>query len=250
MPVTLITGGSRGLGRNMAEHLAGKGHDVIITYHSRKDEAEKVTAAVAAQGRKAVALQLDVGQSKTFPAFAETVKKELKAAFGRDDFDALVNNAGSGVHAAFMDTTEEQFDQMVNIHFKSTFFLSQKLVPLMKDGGRIINISSGLARFSNPGYSAYGSMKGGVDTLTRYMAKELAPRRIAVNVVAPGAIETDFGGGRVRDDKEINKMIASSTALGRVGQPDDIGGLVAALLTEDCRWVNGQRIEASGGIFL
>lgn len=250
MPVTLITGGSRGLGRNMAEHLAGKGHDVIITYHSRKDEAEKVTAAVAAQGRKAVALQLDVGQSKTFPAFAETVKKELKAAFGRDDFDALVNNAGSGVHAAFMDTTEEQFDQMVNIHFKSTFFLSQKLVPLMKDGGRIINISSGLARFSNPGYSAYGSMKGGVDTLTRYMAKELATRRIAVNVVAPGAIETDFGGGRVRDDKEINKMIASSTALGRVGQPDDIGGLVAALLTEDCRWVNGQRIEASGGIFL
>lgn len=250
MPVTLITGGSRGLGRNMAEHLADKGHDVIITYHSRKDEAEKVVAAVAAKGRKAVALQLDVGQSKTFPAFAETVKKELKATFGRDDFDALVNNAGSGVHAAFMETTEEQFDQMVNIHFKSTFFLSQKLVPLIKDGGRIINISSGLARFSNPGYSAYGSMKGGVDTLTRYMAKELSPRRIAVNVVAPGAIETDFGGGRVRDDKEINKMIASSTALGRVGQPDDIGGLVAALLTEDCRWLNGQRIEASGGIFL
>lgn len=250
MPVTLITGGSRGLGRNMAEHLADKGHDVIITYHSRKDEAEKVVAAVAAKGRKAVALQLDVGQSKTFPAFAEAVKKELKATFGRDDFDALVNNAGSGVHAAFMETTEEQFDQMVNIHFKSTFFLSQKLVPLIKDGGRIINISSGLARFSNPGYSAYGSMKGGVDTLTRYMAKELSPRRIAVNVVAPGAIETDFGGGRVRDDKEINKMIASSTALGRVGQPDDIGGLVAALLTEDCRWLNGQRIEASGGIFL
>lgn len=179
-----------------------------------------------------------------------TVAKTLQDKFGRKDFDALVNNAGSGVHAGFMETTEEQFDQMVNIHFKSTFFLSQKLVPLLKDGGRILNVSSGLARFSMPGYAAYGSMKGGVETLTRYMAKELAGRKISVNVLAPGAIETDFGGGAVRDNKAVNDMIASSTALGRVGLPDDIGALVSALLSDDCRWVNGQRIEAAGGIFL
>ncbi len=250
MGIVLITGGSRGLGKNMAQHLAQKGHDVIITYHSKKDEAEKVVAEVQAAGRKGAALQLDVSDSKSFTGFAANVAKTLQDTFGRKDLDALVNNAGSGVHAGFMDTTEEQFDQMVNIHFKSTFFLSQKLVPLLKDGGRILNVSSGLARFSMPGYAAYGSMKGGVETLTRYMAKELAARKISVNVLAPGAIETDFGGGAVRDNKAVNDMIASSTALGRVGLPDDIGGLVSALLSDDCRWVNGQRIEAAGGIFL
>ena len=250
MGIILITGGSRGLGKNMAQHLAQKGHDVIITYHSRKDEAEKVVAEVEGAGRKASALQLDVSDSKSFTAFAATVSKTLQDKFGAKNFDALVNNAGSGVHAGFMDTTEEQFDQIMNIHFKSTFFLSQKLVPLLKDGGRILNVSSGLARFSMPGYAAYGSMKGGVETLTRYMAKELAARKISVNVLAPGAIETDFGGGAVRDTKGVNDMIASSTALGRVGLPDDIGALVSALLSDDCRWVNGQRIEAAGGIFL
>lgn len=250
MGIVLITGGSRGLGKNMAQHLAQKGHDVIITYHSKKDEAEKVVAEVTAAGRKGAALQLDVSDSKSFAGFAATVAKTLQDNFGRKDFDALVNNAGTGIHAGFMDTTEEQFDQMVNIHFKSTFFLSQKLVPLLKDGGRILNVSSGLARFSMPGYAAYGSMKGGVETLTRYMAKELAARKISVNVLAPGAIETDFGGGAVRDNKAVNDMIASSTALGRVGLPDDIGALVSALLSDDCRWVNGQRIEAAGGIFL
>ncbi len=250
MGIILITGGSRGLGKNMAQHLAQKGHDVIITYHSRKDEAEKVVAEVKAAGGKSAALQLDVSDSKSFAGFAATVAKTLQDTFGRKDFDGLVNNAGSGVHAGFMDTTEEQFDQMVNVHFKSTFFLSQKLVPLLKDGGRILNVSSGLARFSMPGYAAYGSMKGGVETLTRYMAKELSTRKISVNVLAPGAIETDFGGGAVRDNKAVNDMIASSTALGRVGLPDDIGALVSALLSDDCRWVNGQRIEAAGGIFL
>ena len=250
MGIVLITGGSRGLGKNMAQHLAKKGHDVIITYHSKKEEAEKVVAEIAAAGRKGASLQLDVSDSKSFAGFAATVAKTLQDKFGRKDFDALVNNAGSGVHAGFMETTEEQFDQMVNIHFKSTFFLSQKLVPLLKDSGRILNVSSGLARFSMPGYAAYGSMKGGVETLTRYMAKELAARKISVNVLAPGAIETDFGGGTVRDNKAVNDMIAGSTALGRVGLPDDIGALVSALLSDDCRWVNGQRIEAAGGIFL
>ena len=250
MGIVLITGGSRGLGKNMAQHLAQKGHDIIITYHSKKDEAEKVVTEVTATGRKGAALQLDVSDSKSFRDFAATVAKTLQEKFGRKDFDALVNNAGTGVHAGFMETTEEQFDQMVNIHFKSTFFLSQKLLPLIKDGGRILNVSSGLARFSMPGYAAYGSMKGGIETLTRYMAKELAPRKISVNVLAPGAIETDFGGGAVRDNKAVNDMIAGSTALGRVGLPDDIGALVSALLSDDCRWVNGQRIEAAGGIFL
>ncbi|MDF3023039.1 MAG: fabG 3 [Alphaproteobacteria bacterium] len=250
MGIVLITGGSRGLGKNMAQHLAQKGHDIIITYHSKKDEAEKAVAEVTATGRKGAALQLDVSDSKSFGDFAAMVAKTLQEKFGCKDFDALVNNAGTGVHAGFMETTEEQFDQMVNIHFKSTFFLSQKLLPLIKDGGRILNVSSGLARFSMPGYAAYGSMKGGIETLTRYMAKEMAPRKISVNVLAPGAIETDFGGGAVRDNKAVNDMIASSTALGRVGLPDDIGALVSALLSDDCRWVNGQRIEAAGGIFL
>ncbi|MCC7037712.1 MAG: SDR family oxidoreductase [Alphaproteobacteria bacterium] len=250
MGIVLITGGSRGLGKNMAQHLAQKGHDVIITYHSKKDEAEKVVAEIAAAGRKGASLQLDVSDSKSFAGFAAAVAKTLQDTFGRKDFDALVNNAGTGIHAGFMETTEEQFDQMVNIHFKSTFFLSQKLLPLIKDGGKILNVSSGLARFSMPGYAAYGSMKGGIETLTRYMAKELGPRKISVNVLAPGAIETDFGGGTVRDNKAVNDMIASSTALGRVGLPDDIGALVSALLSDDCRWVNGQRIEAAGGIFL
>jgi len=250
MGIALVTGGSRGLGRNMAGHLAEKGHDLIITYNSKKAEADEVVAHVQGLGRKAVALQLDVSRQETFAAFAGAVKKVLQKMWGREDFDFLVNNAGIGIGASFMETTPEQFDLLMNIHLKAPFFLSQALVPFMKDGGRIVNVSSGLARFSFPGYAAYGTMKGGVEVLTRYMAKELGSRGIAVVVVAPGAIETDFGGGVVRDNKEVNASIASQTALGRVGLPDDIGGVVAALLSEDCRWINGQRIEASGGIFL
>ncbi|MGD0962499.1 MAG: SDR family oxidoreductase [Candidatus Acidiferrales bacterium] len=250
MKIAIITGGSRGLGKSMCLHLAAKAHDVVLTYHSKKDEAEGVRAQVEKAGRKAVALQLDAGDHKTFDVFVESVRRALRERWDRDNFDFLINNAGMGFYAPFVETSEEQFDQLMNVHLKGPFFLTQKLLPLMKDGGRIVNVSSGLARFSLPGYSAYAAMKGGVEVLTRFMAKELGPRQIAVNVIAPGAIETDFGGGAVRDDKEINRMIASSTALGRVGLPDDVGGAVAALLSDDNKWVNGQRIEIAGGIFL
>lgn len=248
MGIALVTGSSRGLGRSTALHLADKGHDVIVTYRSKKEEADQVVADIKAKGRKAVALQLDVGASSSFEKFKSQVTETLQATWGRKDFDYLVNNAGVGVNAAFMETSEAQFDDMVNIHLKGPFFLSQKLIPLMKDGGRIINLSSGLARFSKPGYAAYGTMKGAIDVLTRYMASELGKRQITVNSIAPGPIETDFGGGVVRDNAQVNKLLAGETALGRVGVPDDIGGVIAAFLSEDTRWVNAQRIEVAGGI--
>ncbi|MGE4317569.1 MAG: SDR family NAD(P)-dependent oxidoreductase [Deferribacterales bacterium] len=250
MGLAIITGASRGLGRSMALTLASKGHDIIITYNSNKDEADKVVNSIKAEGRKAAAIQLHAERADTFAKFAGEVKASLKSVFGRDDFDYLVNNAGIGINAPFMETTEEQFDSLMNLHVKGVFFLSQKLIPMMKDGGRIVNISSGLARFCMPGYSAYGAMKGAVETLTRYMAKELGYRGIRVNVIAPGAIETDFGGGIVRDNEQVNAHIASLTALGRVGLPDDIGGAVAALLSDDSGWINAQRIEVSGGMML
>lgn len=250
MALAIITGGSRGLGKSMALNLAAKGHDVIITYNSNTTEADKVVKEVEKLGQKATALQLDTGKSGTFAAFAESAKSTMQKVFGRSDFDWLVNNAGIGINTPFMQTTEEQFDTLMNIHLKGVFFLSQKLLPLMKDGGRILNISSGLARFSLPGYSAYGSLKGAVEVLTRYMANELGARKISVNVVAPGAIETDFGGGHVRDNKDVNAFVASRTALGRVGLPDDVGGVVAAVLSDGCKWINGQRIEVSGGMML
>ncbi len=248
--IAIVTGGSRGLERNTAEHLATKNIDVILTYRSRKDEADAVVAAVKEQGVHAVALQLDVGKCAGFATFVQQVRTVLREHWQHDSFDFLVNNARIGIYASIMETTEEQFDELVNIHFKGVFFLTQKLFPLMANGGRIVNLSSGLARFSYPGYAAYASLKGAIDTLTRYMAVELGPRRIAVNSVAPGAIETDFSGGTVRDNAELNATIASRTALGRVGIPDDIGGAIAALLTEDSHWINGQRIEVSGGIHL
>ncbi|MEP9367196.1 SDR family oxidoreductase [Xanthobacter sp. VNH20] len=248
--IALVTGGSRGLGRSTVLALARRGMDVIFTYHSRAEEAEAVRAEIAALGRTGLALQLDTGRSATFPAFAEAVQAALKETFGRERFDFLVNNAGIGIHAAFMETTEEMFDQLANIHLKGTFFLSQALLPLMADGGRIINLSSGLARFTMPGFAAYAVMKGGIEVLTRYMAKELGPRGIRVNTIAPGAIETDFGGGLVRDNAQVNAIIAGETALGRVGVADDIGPMIATFLAEENRWVNGQRIEVSGGINL
>ncbi|MGO8677434.1 MAG: SDR family NAD(P)-dependent oxidoreductase [Limisphaerales bacterium] len=250
MKIAIITGGSRGLGRSMSLCLAEKGHDVILTYNSKKAEADAIVAEIGKMGRKAVALQLDVARHKSFSGFGQQVKAALRNNWQRSDFDFLVNNAGIGIHAPFTATTEEQFDQLMNVHLKGPFFLTQALLPLMRDGGRIVNVSSGLARFSLPGYSAYAAMKGAIEVLTRYMAKELGPRRIAVNVVAPGAIETDFGGGAVRDDKQMNEIIASQTSLGRVGLPKDIGGAVVSLLSDDSGWINGQRIEASGGIFL
>lgn len=248
--IAVVTGGSRGLGRNTALHLARRGVDVILTYRSQRTEAEQVVAEIAALGGSAVALQLDVAESGTFDSFVETLKGVLSEHWQRKTFDSLVNNAGIGIHAAFADTTEEQFDELVRIQLKGPFFLTQKLLPLIADNGRIVNVSSGLTRFSLPGYAAYAAMKGAMEVLTRYQAKELGARGIAVNIVAPGAIETDFGGGTVRDNAQINAFIASQTALGRVGLPDDIGGMVASLLSDDNRWVNGQRIEASGGMFL
>jgi len=250
MSIALVTGASRGLGKSIALHLADAGHDVILTYNSKQAQAQEVVATIETSGRKAVALPLDAADHKAFPAFAERVTAALAATWRRSDFDFLVNNAGIGVNAPFAETTEEQFDLLMNIHFKGVFFLTQRLLPLIKDGGRIVNVSSGLARFSLPGYGAYAAMKGGIEVLSRYQALELGPRGISVNVVAPGAIETDFGGGAVRDNAEVNRMIASQTALGRVGLPDDIGGAVAALLSDGCRWINGQRVEVSGGIHL
>ena len=248
--IALVTGGSRGLGKNMVMKLAQKGIDVVFTYNSKKDEALAVVAEVEALGQKVATLQLNTGDIVSFDGFATELLTVLKDKFSTDHFDFLINNAGVGIHQSFAEFSEENFDTLLNIHFKGVYFLSQKLLPLMNDGGRIVNLSSGLARFSMAGYSAYGAMKGAIETLTRYMAVELGPRGIGVNVVAPGAIETDFGGGLVRDNAELNKRVAGITALGSAGVPDDIGGVVAFLCSEDARWINGQRIEVSGGMNL
>lgn len=248
--IALVTGGSRGLGKNMAINIAKKGIDVVLTYHSNKAEADNVVKEIEALGQKATAFQLDAGNISSFDSFIAAVTAHLKEKTGSPNFDFLINNAGTALYAPFAETTEEQFDAVMNIHFKGVFFLTQKALPYINNGGRIVNISSGLARFSYNGSSAYASMKGGIEVLTRYLAKELGPRGIAANVVAPGAIETDFGGGHVRDNKELNNQIAGATALGRAGVPDDIGGVVAFLLTEEARWINAQRIEASGGMMI
>lgn len=248
--IAVVTGGSRGLGRNAALQLAARGVDVILTYHSGQAAAAAVVAEIEAQGGRAQALLLDVGVAASFPAFAEALQAVLQSRWQRDRFDYLLNNAGIGIHAGFAETTEAQFDQLLNIQFKGVFFLTQALLPLIADGGSILNVSTGLTRFALPGFAAYAAMKGAVEVLSKYLAKELGPRRITVNVLAPGAIETDFGGGAVRDNAQLNAFIAGQTALGRVGQPDDIGKVAAALLSDDTGWVNAQRIEASGGMFL
>jgi NAD(P)-dependent dehydrogenase (short-subunit alcohol dehydrogenase family) len=247
--IAIITGGSRGLGRNTAVNLARRGVDILFTWRANQDEAESLIREVEAMGRKAAAFCLDTGDTRAFDAFAAEVRKTLES-WGRDRFDYLVNNAGNSQHINFDKVTEADFDAVVNVHFKGVYFLTQKLLPLMKDGGRIVNISSGLARVSLPGSSVYGAAKGAVEVLTRYLAKELGPRGITANVVAPGAIQTDFSGGMVRDNPEVNKMVASMTALGRAGVPDDIGPMIAALLSDENRWINGQRIEVSGGMAL
>jgi NAD(P)-dependent dehydrogenase (short-subunit alcohol dehydrogenase family) len=248
--IALVTGGSRGLGRNTAIALARKGVDLILTYRSNRAEAEAAVREIQQLGRRAVALQLEVGDSQGFDAFAGRVREVLRQTWQAERFHYLVNNAGVGVHAPFAETSEAQFDELMNIHFKGVYFLTQKLLPLLADGGRIVNISTGLARFSLPGYSAYAAMKGAVEVLSRYLAKELGPRGIAVNVVAPGAIETDFSDAAVRNNPQLKSYIASQTALGRVGQPDDIGGVIASLLSPENGWITAQRIEASGGMFL
>ena len=245
--IALVTGSNRGLGKSMALHLADHGVDLVLTYRSGKEGALAVAAEIEKKGRKVAVLQLDVGDASSFGAFAESLALALGRVWQRKTFDFLVNNAGVGVHAAFADTTEAQFDELMRVHLKGPFFLTQKLLPLLADGGRILNVSSGLARFTFPGYGAYAAMKGAVEVLTRYQARELGARKITVNTLAPGAIETDFGGGTVRDNAEVNKLIASMTALGRVGLPDDIGGAVAMLLAPESGWISGQRIEVSGG---
>ena len=245
--IALITGANRGLGRNGALKLAAKGTDIILTYRQHAEEAQAVVKEIEALGARAVALALDVGDTGQFDSFAAQVEQVLQQQWQRQRFDYLVNNAGHGHYSPFTDTTEQEFDALVNVHFKGPYFLTQKLLPLINDGGRILNISSGLTRLVYPGSGTYAAMKGAMEVLTRYQAKELGARRIRVNILAPGAIETDFGGGRVRDTKAINDQIASLTALGRVGLPDDIGDAISAILSEETGWITAQRIEASGG---
>ncbi|MGL4619362.1 MAG: SDR family NAD(P)-dependent oxidoreductase [Chroococcidiopsis sp.] len=248
--IALVTGSSRGLGKNTALALAKKGVGIIVTYNRSPDEAKDVVSTIEEMGGQAVALQLDTSDTKNFDGFVAQLKQSLQNKWQTEQLNFLVNNAGIGINKPFPETTEDDFDRLMNIQVKGVFFLIQKLLPTLKDGGRIVNISSGVTRFALPGYAAYASTKGAIEVLTRYLAKELGSRQIAVNTVAPGAIETDFGGGAARDNPEINKFLASQTALGRVGVPDDIGGAISALLCEDNRWINGQRIEVSGGMFL
>jgi NAD(P)-dependent dehydrogenase (short-subunit alcohol dehydrogenase family) len=245
--ITLVTGANRGLGRNTALSIAERGGDVIVAYRGNEEQAKEVVAEIQRLGRKAVALQLDLSNSASFPAFADILRIQLSEVWGRDTFDHLVNNAGHGEFAMLAETTEAQFDGLFDVHVKGVFFLVQALLPLLANGGRIINFSSGLTRISYPGFSAYSAAKAAVEMLSVYMARELGQQGITVNTVAPGAIETDFGGGLVRDNSDVNAQFAAMTALGRVGVPDDIGPMIASLLREDNRWVTAQRIEVSGG---
>jgi NAD(P)-dependent dehydrogenase (short-subunit alcohol dehydrogenase family) len=245
--VALITGAGRGIGRSTALHLAAAGVDVVGTYRSNAAAAAEVARLVEGHGRRATMLPLDVGASAGFADFAAALARTLRDAFGRTTFDFLVNNAGVGAHASVADTTEAQFDEMVAVHFRGPFFLTQRLLPMIADGGRILNVSTGLARFTLPGHAAYASAKGAVEVLTRYLARELGPRGITANVVAPGAIATDFGGGAVRDVAAVHDAVAATIPLGRVGRADDVGAAVAALLSDAGRWINGQRVEVSGG---
>jgi NAD(P)-dependent dehydrogenase (short-subunit alcohol dehydrogenase family) len=245
--ISIVTGGSRGLGRNAALSIARRGGDVILTYRQGANNAEAVVAEIQAMGRRAAAVQLDTGSTTGFPAFVEQVKALLHTTWQRQSFHHLVNNAGHGEMAAFADTTEAQFDQLFNVHVKGVFFLTQALLPLLADGGKIVNFSTGLTRASYPGFSAYSAAKGAVEILSLYLAKELGARGITANTIAPGAIETDFLGGAVRDTPAYNEAFADIIALGRVGLPDDIGPAVASLLSPDNNWVTAQRIEVSGG---
>lgn len=247
-PIALVTGGNRGLGRSTAVHLAAQGVDVVLTYRSSEAEAKAVVDEIAGHGRQAVALRLDTAQVGDFAGFADELGRVLREHWGRETVDLLVNNAGIGINAPFAETTEEQFDSLFDVHVKGVFFLTQRLLPLLADGGRIITVSTGLARFVGPGYAAYASAKGAVEVLTRYLAAELGPRGITVNAVAPGATGgTDFAGGVLRDNDDVRSMVTSTVALGRMGEPDDIGAAVAALLTSPSNWMTGQRVELSGG---
>lgn len=246
--VALVTGGSRGLGKEMALRIADKGLDLIITYQSNEKQAQQTVEAIISKGQQAAAFRLEASRIETFDPFVAAVKTHLLKTRGSTHIDFLINNAGIGINAPITKTTEDQFDTLCNIHLKGVYFLTQKIIPMLPEGGGIINISTGLARFSGPGYSAYAMMKGGIEVFSRYLAKELGPKGIRANTIAPGAIETDFGGGAVRDNQQYNQAVASVTALGRPGLPQDIGGVVAFLCTEAASWINAQRIEISGGM--
>lgn len=246
--IALITGGSRGLGKDMAVRIAGKGMDVVITYRSKKEEAEAVVKQIEGLGQKAIALQLDMNAFSSLDAFVQGLTIELKTTWNTTGIDYLVNNAGMGATVPFEQVTEDLFDEFLNVHFKSVYFLTQKLLPHLNEGGGIVNISSGTTRFANPGYSVYASMKGAVEVLSKYLAKELGAKGIRVNVIAPGPIETDFNNAGIRNNPQIKERLAGMSPLGRIGQPDDIGTVVAFLCTDDARWINGQRLEVSGGI--
>jgi len=243
----LITGASRGLGRSTALHLARAGVDVVGTYVAAKDAADSLVEEVRAAGSRAVVLPLDVRDSSSFPAFVEQLQHALRDELGRETLDALVNNAGTSLHESFATTTEEQFDEVVDVHLKAPFFLTQALLPLLADGARVVNISTGLVRITMPGSAAYAAAKGAVEVLTRYQAQELGARGIRVNVVAPGAVATDFSGGMVRDDPRVGEMVREVTALGRLAEPDDIGAAVALLLADGFGWASGAKIELTGG---
>ncbi|OWT80749.1 MULTISPECIES: SDR family NAD(P)-dependent oxidoreductase [unclassified Achromobacter] len=247
--VAIVTGGSRGIGRDAVLRLAHRGVRAIFTFRANRAEADKVVQLAAAAGAPAIALELDVGDASTFDGFVQQVRQAL-GAMGAEKFDYLANNAGTSSSASLETITEAEMDALYNVHYKGVLFLTQKLLPLMNDGGRIVNVSSGLARFAMPGRIGYGPIKAAVEALTRYMAVELAPRRIAVNVVAPGPIATDFSGGVVRDNPQVNQAIAEHTALGRAGLPEDVGPVIAALLSDEFGWVNAQRIEVAGGIHI
>jgi NAD(P)-dependent dehydrogenase (short-subunit alcohol dehydrogenase family) len=246
--IALVTGGSRGLGKDMALSIAKKGIDVIITYRSKEAEAIQVLAEIEGLGRKAVALHLDMSDFSSLNSFVQTVKETLKVKWNTGSFDFLINNAGMGATVPFMEVTEELFTDFLNVHFKSIYFLTQKTVPILNSGGRIINISTGTTRFSNPGYSVYASMKGAIEVFTKYLAKELGVKGIGANVVAPGPVETDFNNAFIKSNPQVKAIMSTLSPLGRVGAADDIGSVVAFLCTEDAKWINGQRIEVSGGI--
>jgi len=248
--IALITGGSRGLGKNSAIRLAEKGIDVIITYNTKIDEANAVVSEIESMGRKAVALKLDVGNISSFGSFIAQVSQTLKDKWQTEKFDFLINNAGFGATIPFSEATEEDFDKLLNVHFKGVYFLTQKILAIINDQGSIINLSSGTTRFSNPGYSIYASMKGAIEVFTKYLAKELGARGINVNVLAPGAIETDFNNAAIRNNPQLKNMIAANTALGRTGVANDIGGIIAFLCSDEAKWITGQRIEATGGVFM
>ena len=248
--IALVTGGSRGLGKDMALRLAENSIDVILTYNSKADDAQNVVEQIKLGGQKAATLQLNTGDIRSFGAFIEQLKGTLANKFGTDYIDFLINNAGIGGYSPISDVSEEMFDELLNIHYKGVYFLTQKILPLMNDGGGIINVSSGLTRVTVPGSSAYASMKGAVETFTRYLAKELGARGIRANTIAPGAVLTDFGGGHLRSNAQLQQFVSNVTALGRPGEAEDIGGVVAFLCTDAARWVNGQRIEISGGMQL